>query len=547
MLFPIIGVSFFLLFSSCAPQNTNRQLLSSEQSNQIANPLNNNSTTYDIPIIKMEKRRDYSENETPYVIIHQNTDLGFKAPHYINIKACPSDSFYCQTGIKVGSDASPSMPGAQLVAEIPGLPVGNSTIYVYACEDKEDGDKLTTNCTNPNSLNYTQEPFKTNLPLLKKQEKEMFPEFEKEARLLAEVLRSYKENAKACTNDSYKSLKTLADEADDFINTYLEKYTPFQRAKALSTDSLQLLVNEREDGSRHLTLVMNADIYDFTFLKELAELIGTETNASEDSNDLDETKEATIEGAFTLLGTGAGVAGLKAGAADLKKAFAAESTLTDLQKYFTDKTDAIFKDVQLNGKNINADKKLDFSKSEIKVILEKSANMNQDSFVKDMKSEYKIEEDQSKKIWKNLDDLKSQAADSGKFNDIKNKSDLDKLLAGDLGIKNDDFLSRSIKKLFDGLPIQKAKGSLGEIQQSKIVGGAKIAVSGALIIASIAGGSVGIDESVQEIVGVLGLTGDTHCENLKDSVESILNRGEEIQKLQLESKEIKKEIENQSM
>ena len=164
-----------------------------------------------------------------------------------------------------------------------------------------------------------------------------------------------------------------------------------------------------------------------------------------------------------------------------------------------------------------------------------------------MKSEYKIEEDQSKKIWKNLDDLKSQAADSGKFNDIKNKSDLDKLLAGDLGIKNDDFLSRSIKKLFDGLPIQKAKGSLGEIQQSKIVGGAKIAVSGALIIASIAGGSVGIDESVQEIVGVLGLTGDTHCENLKDSVESILNRGEEIQKLQLESKEIKKEIENQSM
>lgn len=157
-----------------------------------------------------------------------------------------------------------------------------------------------------------------------------------------------------------------------------------------------------------------------------------------------------------------------------------------------------------------------------------------------------IEENEAKKLWKNLEDLKTQAAESNKFKDIKNKSDLDKLLAGDLGIKNDDVLSRSINKLFEGLPIQKEKGSLGEIQKSRIIGGAKTAVSAALIIASIAGGSAGVNESVVEIieeeVGLLSLTGDTDCENLKDSVENILDTGEEIQKLQLESKQITEKI-----
>ncbi len=539
MLFPVIGLSIFLLFSSCAPQNTSRQLQSQEQNNLLTNPSNNNSNAYSIPIISIKKIRDSYDNETPYVLIHQNTNLGLNAPHYIQVKACPSDPFYCQTGIKVGSDASASMPGAQLVAEIPGLPVGNSTISVSACKDIEDNDHVTSSCGIENSINYTQEAFKTDLPLLKKQEKELFPKFEIVAHSLTKALRTYKEYAKACTNASYANLKSLPDE---FINTYLEKYTPFERAKALSTDSLQLLVNKKEDGSRHLTLVMNADIFDMSFLKEVVEANSGETSTDGDTNDLDETKEATIEGAFTLLGTGAGVAGLKAGIADLKKSFAAESTLTDLQKYFTDKTEAIFKEVQLNGKNINTDNKPDFSKSQIKEILEKSAKMNQDSFVKDMMFELEIKEEDSKKIWKNLEDLKTQGAESNRFKDIKNKSDLDKLLAGDLGIKNDDVLSRSINKLFEGLPIQKAKGSLGKIQESKIIGGAKTAVSGALIIASIVGGSVGINESVVEIVGgelgLLGLTGDTDCEDLKDSVEKILDTGEEIEKLQLESTQI---------
>jgi hypothetical protein len=541
MLFPIVGLIIFLLFSSCAPQNTSRQLVSQEQNNQLINSSNNNSSSYSIPIISIKKIRDSYDNETPYVLIHQNTSLGLNAPHYIQVKACPSDPFYCQTGIKVGSDASASMPGAQLVAEIPGLPIGNSTISVSACKDIEDNDHVTSSCGIENSINYTQEAFITNLPLLKKQEKEMFPKFETVAQSLTKALKSYKENAKTCTNANYATLKSLPD---DFIRTYLDKYTPFERAKALSTGSLQLLVNKKEDGSRHLTLVMNANIFDMSFLKEVVEATSGETSTDGDTNDLDETKEATIEGAFTLLGTGAGVAGLKAGIADLKKSFATESTLTDLQKYFTDKTEAIFKKVQLNGKNINTDKKTDFSKSQVKEILEKSANMNQDSFVKDMMP--KMTEEDSKKIWKNLEELKTQAAESGKFKDIKNKSDLDKLLAGDLGIKNDDVLSRSINKLFEGLPIQKAKGSLGKIQESKIIGGAKIAVSGALIIASIAGGSVGINESVVEIieeeVGLLGLTGDTDCEDLKDSVEKILDTGEDIQELQLESKQIKDNI-----
>lgn len=317
MLFHSLNLILFILFSSCAPKNTSRQIQPQEENNLLTNPSNNNSNAnaYSIPIISIKKIRDPYDNETPYVLIHQDTNLGLNAPHYIKVKACSSDTFYCQTGIKVGADASVSMPGAQITAEIPGLPVGNSTILVSACKDIEDNEEVISSCGMENSINYTQEAFQTSLPLLKKQAKEIFPKFERVAQSLTKALKSYKKNSTACTNASYANLKSLPDE---FLNTYIDKYTPFERAKALSTDSLQLLVNKKEDGTRHLSLIMNANIYDMSFLKEVVEATGEETTTEGDTTDLDETKEATIEGAFTLLGTGAGVAGLKAGIADLK-------------------------------------------------------------------------------------------------------------------------------------------------------------------------------------------------------------------------------------